>query len=161
MKLTYGPGVFPVAPVRPMRARVEALEAAMVQLPPVDCPIRHHFADGLYAREISIPAGAVVTGAVHKTSHLILVTQGRLQMVTPDGTRKVCAGDVIECAAGMKNAMYALEDAKWVNLLSNPSNLSDTDQLVQVFTESRADELLGGPANRQLMAQADYKKVEA
>ncbi|MEY4345872.1 MAG: Ralstonia phage [Pseudomonadota bacterium] len=161
MRLKYGPGVFPVAPAVPMRARVEALQAAMVQLPPVDCPIRHHFADGLYAREMSVPAGAVVVGAVHKTSHLILVTKGRLQIVTPDGTREVSAGDVIQCAAGMKNAMVALEDSKWVNLLSNPGNETDTDLLVEVFTESTAAELLRGKANKQLMAQADFKKVEA
>ena len=159
MKVKYGPGVFPV--VRPMRARVEALEAAMEQMPPVICPIRHHFADGLYAREMTILAGAVVVGAVHKTSHLILVTQGRLQMVTPDGTREVSAGDVIQCAAGTKNAIHALENSKWVNLLANPRNETDTDLLVEVFTESTAAELQGGKANKQLMAQADFKKVEA
>lgn len=133
----------------------------MLTLPQVDCPVRHYFAPGLYAREMTIPAGTVVTGAVHKTENLIVVSLGRLCIVTEDGTREVQAGDTLICQAGMKNAVVALEDSRWTNFLANPTNETDTDKLTEVFTHSKASELLGGSDNVQLLAQAALKKVEA
>ena len=160
MNVTYGKG-FEVEKPKSMRARVEALEASMLSLKQVDCPVRHFFAPGLYAREMSIPAGTVVTGAVHKTENLIVVSKGRLQIVTEDGTREVTAGDTLTCKVGMKNAVVALEDSRWTNFMANPTNETDTDKLVEMLTESKASELLGGSDNVQLLAQAELKKVQA
>lgn len=143
-----------------MRQKVANLEASMMGLPQVDCPVRHFFAPGLYAREMSIPAGTVVTGAVHRTENLIVVSKGRLRIVTEDGTREVVAGDTLVCKAGMKNAVVALEDSRWTNFLANPDNETDTDKLTEVFTESKSSELLGGRDNKQLL-MAELQKVEA
>ena len=146
-------------PAPTMRSRVERLQDAMVDLPQVDCPIRHHFAPGLYAREIRIAAGVTVVGAVHKTAHLIAVTMGRLLIATEDGALEVVAGDVFLCPAGRKNAFTAIEDSCWVNFLANPENETDTDKLVEVFTESKASELGGGSCNQQYIA-SQLKKLE-
>lgn len=144
-----------------MRERVDRLEEAVSHVPQVDCPVRHYFAPGLYAREISIPAGTVVTGAVHKTENLICVSLGRLRIVTDGGTKEVSAGETVTCKAGMKNAVYAIENSRWTNFMANPDNETDTDKLVEFYTESKASELLGGTENIQLLAQAELKKVEA
>jgi quercetin dioxygenase-like cupin family protein len=138
-----------------MRAKVDRLEHALMAVPPVDCPVRHHFAPGLYAREMSIPAGTVVTGAVHKTENLIVVSMGRLRIVTEDGTRDVAAGDTLTCKPGMKNAFVALEDSRWTNFFPNPTNEKDPDKLVEVLTESKPCELLGGSQNKQLARAAE------
>lgn len=145
--------------MEPMRAKVDRLEAALCELPQVECPIRHYFAPGLYAREITIPKGTAVTGAVHKTENLIVVSMGRLRIVTDDGTREVSAGDTITCKAGMKNAVFALEDSRWTNFLPNPANERDTEKLTEVFTESKACELLGGSRNKQLAVQKESVEV--
>lgn len=158
MKVTYGKG-FEVA--KTMRERVESLESSMLSLQQVDCPVRHFFAPGLYAREMSIPAGTVVTGAVHKTENLIVVSKGRLRIVTEDGTKEVSAGDTLTCKVGMKNAVVALEDSRWTNFMVNPTNETDTDKLVEMLVEAKASQLLGGSDNVQLLAQAETKKVQA
>lgn len=145
----------------PMRQRVDKLEAAVMRVPQVNCPVRHYFAPGLYAREMSIPAGTVVTGAVHKTENLICVSLGRLRIVTDDGTREVAAGETFTCKAGMKNAFYAVEDSRWTNFMANPENETDTEKLVESYTESKSSELIGGNENMQLLTQAELKKVEA
>ena len=137
--------------------RALRLERAMLSMPQVDCPIRHHFAPGIYAREISIPAGTVVVGVVHKTDNLIIVSMGRLRIVTDEGTEEVCAGDTITCKAGTKNAVLALENSRWTNLLPNPNNITDTAQLVELFTFAKETELLGGANNKQLAANAAQK----
>lgn len=141
-----------------MRAKVEALEAALQGVPQIDCPVRHHFAPGIYAREMSIPAGTVVTGAVHAVDSMVVVSQGRIRIVSDEGTRDVVAGDVLTCRAGTKNAGVALEDSRWTNIFSNPTNETDVDVLAEIYTESKASELLGGSKNIQL-AQSGVMKV--
>lgn len=160
MRVFYGEG-FAVKPQPAMRDKVYALERAVWTLPPVDCPVRHYFAPGLYAREMSIPAGTVVTGAVHKTENLIVVSLGRLRIVTDTGTREVVAGETITCPAGMKNAVRAMEDSRWTNFLPNPTNETDADRLAELFTESKASELLGGADNPQLAAYKAAESIEA
>lgn len=159
MQVSYGAGVG-VTPARPMRERVEQLQAQLENVPQVDCPIRHYFAPGMYAREITIPAGTVVVGAVHKTENLIIVSMGRLRIVTDEGTREVFAGETLICKAGMKNAVVALEDSRWTNFMSNPENITNLDLLAEVFTESKASELIGGADNKQLAAQV-AESIEA
>ena len=143
------------------REKAERLESALLALPQVDCPVRHYFAPGLYAREMTIPQGVTVTGAVHKTEHLIVVSMGRLRISTEGGWRDVAAGDTLTCRPGMKNAVYALEDSRWTNFLPNPENITDTDKLTELFTEAKACELLGGAHNKQLLANAAAEKIEA
>ena len=156
MIVTYGKGFEPVAT---MRQKVDRLESALMDLPQVDCPVRHHFAPGIYAREMTIPAGTVVTGAVHKTDNLVVVSMGRLKIVTPDGTREVAAGETLLCKAGMKNAVYALEDSRWTNILANPDNETDTDILVEKYVEAKASQLLGGLDNKQLLQAQERKDL--
>lgn len=160
MKVTYGPG-FEVAPAATQREKAERLERAMLALPQADCPVRHYFAPGLYAREMTIPQGVTVTGAVHKTEHLIVVSMGLLRVSTEGGWRDVAAGETIVCKPGMKNAVHALEASRWTNFLPNPDNCTDTDRLTELFTESKASELLGGTDNKQLLAQAAAERIEA
>ena len=78
-----------------MQDKVKALEDVLLAVPQIDCPVRHHFAPGMYAREISIPKGTVLTGAVHKTQNLAILSQGKLQLVTDDGTIIITAPHIL------------------------------------------------------------------
>lgn len=147
-----------LAPAQAMRRKVERLEASMAGLPQVDCPVSHFTAPGQIARRMEIPAGTVVTGAVHKLEHLVVIAKGRLRIVTEDGTRDVAAGDVITCKPGMKNAVTALEDSAWVNVFAVDE--TDPDKLVELVTESKAEDLLGQPKNKQLVAQRAAAHLE-
>jgi len=158
IKVTYGKG-FELKKPDSMRSKVEALESELQLMPQVECPIRHYFSPGIYAREMSIPAGTVVTGAIHRTENLIIVSTGRLRIVTDEGTREVVAGDVVTCLPGMKNAVVAIEDSRWTNILPNPTNEKNIDALVEMYTESKASELMGGSKNSQL-AQSGLMKLE-
>ena len=150
MRVTYGEG-FALAPVVPMRERVARLDRIAINALQTECPVRHYFAPGLYAREMTIPADTYVSGAVHKTENLIVVSRGRLRIVTDEGTRDVAAGDTFTCRAGMKNAVVTLEDSRWTNFFANPTNETDTDKLTEILTTSKACELLGGSENAQML----------
>ena len=142
-----------------MRDKVERLESIVNQLPQVDCPVRHHFAPGMYAREITIPKGTVLTGAVHKTQNLAVLSSGQLQLVTDEGTTIITAPHILTVMPGMKNAAYALEDSIWTNFF--PTEETDTDKLVELLTESKASELLGGKDNIQLIANQKAERLRA
>jgi hypothetical protein len=141
-----------------MQEKVVALEEVLLEVPQVDCPVQHHFAPGMYAREITIPKGTVLTGAVHKTQNLAVLSQGKLQLVTDNGTTIISAPHILTVMPGMKNAAYALEDSVWTNFF--PTEETDTDVLVELLTESKATDLIGGSDNKQLVANLSTERLE-
>jgi hypothetical protein len=87
------------------------LEAEVRKLPQDDFQksIRtdHYFADGMYARVLFRPKGALIIGKVHKKEHFYIVAMGCVQIeknVYPAGT-------VIVSKPGTKRAVLALEDS--------------------------------------------------
>jgi len=141
-----------------MQDKVENLEEALKHIPQVECPVKHYFAPGIYAREITIKKGTVLTGAIHKTENLAILSCGRLQLVTESGTIEISAPHILTVKPGTKNAAYALEDSVWTNFF--PTEETDVDKLVELLTESKASELLGGIDNKQLVANQAAERLE-
>ena len=125
------------------RDRVYRLEAALKQMPQVDCPVRNIFAAGLYAREMSLPAGTVITGAVHKTEHITVLSKGRVQLMRPDGVQEYAAPCLFISPPGMKNAVHVLEDTVWTTFHPNADDEQSLDVLVERYTTSKNADLLG------------------
>lgn len=141
-----------------MQDKIENLEEALKNIPQVECPVKHYFAPGIYAREITIKKGTVLTGAIHKTENLAILSCGRLQLVTESGTIEISAPHILTVKPGTKNAAYALEDSVWTNFF--PTEETDVDKLVELLTESKASELLGGIDNKQLVANQAAERLE-
>jgi len=59
------------------RERVFALEGAIKSNfhTLLTLPVRHYIAGGVYVRELSIPAGTVLTGYIHKHEHIAIVAR--------------------------------------------------------------------------------------
>ncbi|WP_208456700.1 hypothetical protein [Burkholderia vietnamiensis] len=132
---------------------VNRLEAEVSKLPQAACPVWHHFAPGLYARQMFIPAGTVLTGAVHKTEHLCIVS-GDIDVTTDDGVRRITAQQlVIKSAPGAKRAGFTHADTFWTTV--HATDETDLDKLVVELTESTNQQLLGGDENRQLLINAE------
>lgn len=123
-----------------MRAKIVALEAAILREPQGEYPTRHHHAPGIYMREVTIPRGHVVTGAIHKTAHLNILAAGEIAVWTEDGPKRLKAPAVIPSKPGIKRAGYAIEDAVWITVCHNPSNEQDEDKLFSLFTTNSFEE---------------------
>jgi len=130
-----------------LRDKVYRLESLLLTMPQIDCPVRNYFADGLYAREMTIPAGTVVTGAVHKTQHLVVLSKGRVLVAGPDGPVERVAPYIGISEPGVKNAVHVIEDAVWTTFHANPDDEKSIDVLVERHTTSKNSDLLG---NRQI-----------
>jgi hypothetical protein len=116
------------------RARMDALEAAILaECEPLDLEIRHYFADGTYTREMILPQGAVVTGRIHKTSTVNILTKGRMRVVTDEGEYEVAAPHVFVSGAGVKKAGHALEDSIWINVFPW-DGIKTADEMVEALS---------------------------
>ena len=141
-----------------VRKAVEQIEDAMQGMPPAFLPIKHYFANGMYAREMTMPAGTIVTGAIHKTTHFCILSQGRVHVMSEDGIEELVAPAIIISQPGTKRAIHALEDTVWTNI--HATNETDLDKLVEELTESTVDQLQGGDNNKQELAYTDQLKLE-
>jgi hypothetical protein len=110
------------------------LEAELLKLPQVDMPVDHDFCNGLYARTMHIPAGTVLTGAVHKEESFFLVRKGELIVSTDNGPRTLKAGDMSVSKIGTKRAGIALTEVEVTTFHANPSNEQDPQALWDMFT---------------------------
>ncbi len=99
-----------------MREKVNALEVELLKQPQVDMPPVHYFAPGLYAREITIPKGTVLTGKIHKFAQLNIMSKGELSVLTEDGIKRVRAPFTIVSPPGTKRIAYAHEDTVWTTI---------------------------------------------
>jgi len=116
--------------------QISRLEAEIKTLPQQKIKETHHFSDGIYAREIFIPAGTVLTGKIHKTEHLNIISKGCIVVWTEEGMRMISAPFTLKSNAGTKRAGYALQDTIWTTIHSNPENSTDLIELEEKLIQS-------------------------
>lgn len=141
-----------------MRERVQRLESIIEKAPQVDCPVRHIFAPGVYAREMTIPAGVIATGAVHKTEHLSILSAGHCMLTTDEGAQELHAPYTGVSKPGIKRAIVAITECVLTTI--HATHETDLDKLVEQLTESSRSELLGGAKNKQLAANAENLEID-
>ena len=107
-------------------------------MPQLEITTRHHFAKGLYAREIVIPAGCVLTGKVHSGEHLNIVSKGRIAVWTEDGMREVSAPFTMVSRPGTKRVGLAIEETVWTTIHANPTDDTDLALLEAKLIEPEA-----------------------
>lgn len=125
------PPVLADAPIRPSRAAILALEEALKQLPPGYAPVTHHFCGGIYAREMLIPAGTMLTGKIHRYEHLNIMLYGDITVLTEGGMKRLTGHNIIKSPAGMKRAGYAHADTVWITF--HPTDETDLEKIEEQF----------------------------
>jgi hypothetical protein len=129
-------------------AGVRALQAAMRELPQVELPTEHYFADGMYCRRVSHAAGVVVVGKVHRREHFFMVVQGSVAIIQDGAERKIyTAPAVLVSPPGAKRAALALEDS--VVLTVHRTDGTDLHEIEAELVEPDGTALFG-PDNRLL-----------
>lgn len=105
--------------VRLQEAMISALREAGEDVAPGNtdhlCPVTHHHAPGMYAREMFIPAGTVLVGKMHKHAHLCTLVKGRIAVAGEGGeVREMAAPMTFLSEPLVKRAGVALEDTIWI-----------------------------------------------
>ena len=105
------------------------LEAEMRKHPQLDLEVIHHFAPGIYARELFIPAGVLLTGKIHKTEHLNILAKGRIEISNMGESLELIAPQTFVSPPGTKRAGYAHEDSVWITI--HPTEETDIEIIEQ------------------------------
>tara|TARA_R100001463_G_scaffold33203_2_gene73950 strand:- start:1371 stop:1841 length:471 start_codon:yes stop_codon:yes gene_type:complete len=92
-------------------------------------PIKHAFTDGVYIRQMDMPKGNAVIGAIHKHLHVWFLLTGHVTIATEDETQDYIAPCYVISQPGAKRVIIANEDSTFVNIHKNPSNTQDLDKL--------------------------------
>jgi len=135
--------------------KLGTLDARMIGLPQAHCPIVNTFAGGIYCRSMTIPAGVVLTGVVHKTEHLCTVAQGHIGIYHAEGVKVFTAGDTFKSLPGARRAGYALETCVF-NTYHVVGGQRDLDLIALEIFESERAALLGGVLNPQIVETRAY-----
>ncbi len=127
------------------RGKVLALQASMEALPAerqldIGAMTRHYFADGAYAREMTIPAGVVVVGKIHKTAHICIVSKGVVDVLDESGeVRRIVAPATFVSPPGTKRAAFAVEETVWT--VFHPTHETDLERIERAFIAQDFEEL--------------------
>lgn len=89
----------------------------------VDCKLEHRFTPKLYSREITMPAGILVTSETHKTEHQFILSKGIVSVWTEE------EGEVFIVAPyhgitkpGTRRILFIHEEAIWTTFHSTLKN---------------------------------------
>jgi len=78
------------------------------------CPVTHHLENGMYTRELFMPAGQFVISFIHKQNHPSFFLEGEMSLLLDDGSvKRIKAPMVIHTELGTQRVAYIHEDTKW------------------------------------------------
>lgn len=132
------------------RRAIFDLEGAMKRgnadgtLTPFECPLQHFFADGVYVRQMLIPAGVALVGHIHRHPCVNMVL-GEIEVATEEGSRRIVGPVTFASPAGVKRAGYALKNTLWTTIHANPDNERDIAKLEALLIVDVYDKVTGLP----------------
>lgn len=120
--------------ILPTQAGIEALQASMLDLEQAELVTRHHFAGGMYCREMEAPAGCTIVGKVHKSEHFFVLLKGEMTLLCEGFRQRVMAPFIAVSAPGIKRAGYAHTDVLCMNV-HNVGEIRDVDAAEALLVE--------------------------
>lgn len=123
--------------------RIDELESVMINnFDLIDCPLNHRFTDGLYVREIFMPAGSLITSKIHKTQHQYFVLKGSVSVWIDGGEEHFIEAPYIGVTEpGTRRVLYVWEDCIWATSHPNPDN-ETLEQIEERIIEKRDNHLI-------------------
>lgn len=113
----------------PMRQAISALQEKMATMESAadQCVLKHHFAPGCYARELTMPKGLLIIGKIHRHSHLNIISKGKVSVVTEFGTMHMEAPCTFVSEVGTKRVVYTEEETVWTTI--HPTEETDLEKI--------------------------------
>lgn len=127
------------------RIKILSLEEMLSQLPGTMfgdsdyCPLKHHFADNIYMREMLIPKGTIIIGKIHKYSHPSFLLKGKISVFTESGGIEHLEAPIAMISPpGTKRVGFAHEDTIWITVhVTDKLNLDEIEE--EVIAKSYED----------------------
>lgn len=111
---------------RSFREAITSAEEILKQSPQVHLDVVHHFSKGVYARQILMPKGLIITGQVHKTEHLCIMN-GDIDIADENGNFRYTGYHVFNSKPGIKRILATHEDTSFTTI--HVTEETDLDKL--------------------------------
>ncbi len=125
---------------------IDELEAAIVasDKPRAVCPVVHRFTPGMYIREITIPAGTLLTSMTHRFEHPFVISKGKVEVCSEtEGPVIYEAPHTGITPAGTRRGILALEDTIWTTF--HVTDETDVEKIGEAILHPHFNPLL--PSN--------------
>ena len=115
------------------------VEDWMLEFPQVEAPVTHNFAEGVYVRELFIPADSWIMGKRHRYETCNILLKGKLSLYMGSGVpaKTIEAPLIFNSKPGTKKFAYAHEDTIFLNI--HPTTETDVDKIEQEFIISEEE----------------------
>lgn len=88
----------------------------------VQIDMEHYKCNGIYAREMKAPAGALIVGKIHRRPQINVISKGTVRVATDEGIETITGPSTFICPAGTKRAVLVLEDVTWTTFHETESD---------------------------------------
>lgn len=122
---------------------IARLQSALEAMPEhVEFEKRHFFAQGVYARELTIPKGVCLVGRMHTQSQINIISKGDISVLTGAEVVRIKAPFTLVTPPGVKRAGFAHEETVWTTILGTEE--TDPERIYELLT-------LNGPTENELL----------
>lgn len=123
-----------IPPLATPREKIDLLVKHLSSFPQVELPVNHHFAPGIYMRELPVPADLIIVGKVHKFKHFKMLLKGDVTFVTEGGTFRAQAPFIMNGEVGECIAFYAHTDMSLMTVHALDRDMNSEKELEDYFT---------------------------
>ncbi len=130
----------PAALLLTVREKVNIFENEMRKQRQIDLEVKHHFSYGIYARELFIPKGVMLTGKIHKYEQLNILVKGDISVLIDDKIVRIKAPFTIVSKAGTKRIAIAHDNCIWITI--HGTHETNLDKIEEYFIAQNEKEYL-------------------
>lgn len=101
-------------------------------------PLFHDFADGIYTREIHVPRGQILVGALHNHESMVYVLKGKIIVADIYGVKVIDAPYQFTSKPGVKRVALVVDDVVWVDIHATEKTTVE-DAEAELFTDNYSE----------------------
>ena len=121
--------------------KIGSMLGTVNDIPLIQCEEAHHFGPGIYIKEVTMPAGAVIVGKVHKVEHMCVMLTGRMILVQEDGSKQELIAPATFVAKPGRKVAYIIETTVFQNIYATDE--TDVEKLENMFVDNSKNLLEG------------------
>jgi hypothetical protein len=117
----------------------QEFENELLKYEQIDLNVKHFYINGMYAREITIPKGAMITSRVHAYGYVDIMISGDITIITDAGKSSYSGYNLFEGFAGKKRVGLAHTEVKWITIHNVPNRDDASENFYDKLTYDSVD----------------------
>lgn len=136
IRFTREAGMSDIAKKDMFQAGVEVAEDILLSVPEeqqIHVEPEHRFAEGLYARTLTMPKDTVWASRVHLHENFAFILKGSCIVVSENGSELITAPYAMKTEKGTKRLLRIIEECTWVTVHAKPDELGEDIEQIEGY----------------------------